>query len=217
MEEEGVIKFDLRFTAGLPVPEDAITELIKWRNILWEHALIGQDTARYNGYGFGNVSQRIGTQDAVIGRRAFAISGTQTGHLEQLDNHHYARVTAYNADSNQVVAEGPVRPSSESMTHGVIYDLDKGLNVVLHVHSPDIWKTALSQGIPITRASVEYGTPEMSREVARLFAETDAREQGIFSMGGHEDGVVAFSNCAENAGNRLLSTLASSKKIQHER
>ena len=56
MEEEGVIKFDLRFTSGHPVPEDAITELIKWRNILWEHALIGQDTARYNGYGFGNVA-----------------------------------------------------------------------------------------------------------------------------------------------------------------
>ena len=212
MEEEGVIKFDLRYTAGPAVPEDTILELNKWRNALWEHALIGQDPARYDGYGFGNISQRIGLQDAAINRRAFAISGTQTGHLKQLGNMHYVRVTAYNADSNQVVADGPVRPSSESMTHGVIYDLDQEIKIVLHVHSPDIWKTAIAQGIPVSRASVEYGTPEMSREVVRLFAETDAREQGIFSMGGHEDGIVAFANSADAAGNRLLTALACSKK-----
>jgi hypothetical protein len=172
MEEEGVIKFDLRYTAGPAVPENAILELNKWRNILWEHALIGQDPARYDGYGFGNISQRIGKRDAAIGRRAFAISGTQTGHLKQLGNQHYARVTAYNADSNQVVADGPVRPSSESMTHGVIYD----------------------------------------REVVRLFSETDVGEQGIFSMGGHEDGIVAFGSSTDEAGNRLLAALACSKK-----
>jgi hypothetical protein len=212
MEQEGVIKFDLRFTAGAPVPGDVITELNKWRNILWEHALIGQDPCRYDGYGFGNISRRIGAQDAVIGKRAFVISGTQTGHLKQLDNHHYARVTACNADSNQVVADGPIKPSSESMTHGVIYDLDQEIKIVLHVHSPDIWRTAIAQGIPVSRASVEYGTPEMSREVVRLFAETDAREQGIFSMGGHEDGIVAFANSADAAGNRLLTALACSKK-----
>jgi len=212
MEEEGVIKFDLRYTAGPPVPEGAITELNNWRNILWEHALIGQDPDRYDGYGFGNISQRINTRDEAVGQREFVISGTQTGHLEQLDNNHYARVTAYNADTNQVVASGPVMPSSESMTHGVIYDLDNKLRVVLHVHSPDIWKTAATQGIPVTRASVEYGTPEMSREVARLFAQTDVGEQGIFSMGGHEDGIVAFATSVEEAGNTLLTALARSSR-----
>ena len=212
MEEEGVIKFDLRYTAGPPVPEGAITELNNWRNILWKHALIGQDPDRYDGYGFGNISQRINTRDEAVGQREFVISGTQTGQLEQLDNHHYARVTAYNADTNQVVADGPVMPSSESMTHGVIYDLDNKLRVVLHVHSPDIWKTATSQGIPVTRASVEYGTPEMSREVARLFAQTDVSEQGIFSMGGHEDGIVAFATNVEEAGNTLLTALTRSSR-----
>ena len=212
MEEEGVIKFDLRYTAGPPVPEDTLTELNNWRNILWKHALIGQDPDRYDGYGFGNISQRINTRDEAVGQREFVISGTQTGQLEQLDNRHYARVTAYNADTNQVVAGGPVMPSSESMTHGVIYDLDNKLRVVLHVHSPDIWKTAATQGIPVTRASVEYGTPEMSREVARLFAQTDVSEQGIFSMGGHEDGIVVFATSAEEAGNTLLTALARSSR-----
>ena len=212
MEEEGVIKFDLRYTAGPPVPEGTLTELNTWRNILWKHALIGQYPDRYDGYGFGNISQRINTRDEAVGQREFVISGTQTGHLEQLDNHHYARVTAYNADTNQVVASGPIMPSSESMTHGVIYDLDNKLHVVLHVHSPDIWKTAATQGIPVTRASVEYGTPEMSREVARLFAQTDVGEQGIFSMGGHEDGIVAFATSVEEAGNTLLTALTRSSR-----
>ncbi len=116
-------------------------------------------------------------------------------------------MTAYNAATNQVVAEGPVRPSSESMTHGVIYDLDSQLRAVLHVHSPDIWQTAAAQGIPVTDPAVEYGTPEMSQEVERLFAESDVRHTGIFSMGGHEDGIVAFGQNVEQAGNRLLTAL----------
>ena len=211
MEEEGVIKFDLRFTAGLPVAMDTLTELNKWRQILWQHALIGQDPARYEGYGFGNISQRIGNPDQPRGKRQFVISGTQTGHLEALDNRHYACVTAYDAKTNQVVAAGPIKPSSESMTHGVIYDLDNELRAVLHVHSPDIWNSATSQGIPVTNASVEYGTPEMSREVERLYSQTDVRRKGIFSMGGHEDGIVAFGHSVEEAGNTLLTALAESQ------
>jgi ribulose-5-phosphate 4-epimerase/fuculose-1-phosphate aldolase len=215
MEEEGVIKFDLRFTAGPAISMDTLAELNNWRNILWKHALIGQDPARYDGYGFGNISQRVGPRDAPVGKREFVISGTQTGQLEQLDNRHYARVTAYDADINQVVADGPVMPSSESMTHGVIYDLDNKLRAVLHVHSPDIWKTAAAQNIPVTRSTVEYGTPEMSREVARLFSQTDAREQGIFSMGGHEDGIVAFATSVEEAGNILLTALARTGPVKN--
>ena len=211
MKEEGVIKFDLRFTAGPPVAMDALTELNTWRHILLKHALIGQDPARYEGYGFGNISQRNGDPGQSRGKRQFVISGTQTGHLEALDNRHYACVTAYDAATNQVVAEGPVKPSSESMTHGVIYDLDNELRAVLHVHSPDIWKTAASQGTPVTSASVEYGTPEMSREVERLFYQTDVRRKGIFSMGGHEDGIVAFGQTMEEAGNILLAALAGSR------
>ncbi|HAJ92696.1 MAG TPA: class II aldolase [Gammaproteobacteria bacterium] len=208
MEKEGVIKFNLRFTAGPPVAMDTLTELNTWRQILREHALIGQDPARYEGYGFGNISQRTGDPDQPHGKRKFVISGTQTGHLEILDNRHYACVIAYNAEANQVVAEGPVKPSSESMTHGVIYDIDNALRAVLHVHSPDIWNSATSQGIPVTSAAVEYGTPEMSREVEHLFSHTNVRRKGIFSMGGHADGIVAFGETVEEAGNTLLTALA---------
>ncbi len=59
MQEEGVIKFDLRFTSDAPVSLESFTDLNRWRRLLWEQALIGQDPARYGGYGFGNVSQRL--------------------------------------------------------------------------------------------------------------------------------------------------------------
>ena len=211
MQAEGVIKFDLNFEDAAAVPADMLTELNRWRGILWQQALIGQNPARYDGYGFGNVSQRIGDSNAPQGKRSFVISGTQTGHLPVLENSHYARVKTYNATSNTVSAEGSIKPSSESLTHGIIYDLDNEIHVVLHVHSPDIWLAANSLGIPVTDTTVPYGTPKMAEEVQRLFNKTDAREKKIFSMGGHEDGIVSFGTTAEEAGKILLRTLDASR------
>jgi L-ribulose-5-phosphate 4-epimerase len=210
--EEGVIKFKLDFSMAGPVDLQPLAELNQWRTILWQQALIGQDPARYEGYGFGNVSQRIGDDDAVRGKRCFVISGTQTGHLPELDNTHYTLVRTYDAASNAVSATGPIKPSSESLTHGMIYDLDNAIRIVLHVHSPDIWLAADSLGIPVTDSAVPYGTPQMAAEVQRLFKETDVCEKKIFSMGGHEDGVIAFGTTAEEAGEILLRTLDASRK-----
>jgi len=210
--EEGVIKFKLRFSKAGPMDMEPLADLNRWRDTLWQQALIGQDPARYEGYGFGNVSQRTGPDDAAAGKRCFVISGTQTGHLPELDSSHYTLVTRYDAASNSVSAAGPIKPSSESLTHGMIYDLDNAIRVVLHVHSPDIWLAADSLGIPVTDSAVPYGTPKMATEVQRLFNETNAHEQKIFSMGGHEDGVVSFGTTAEEAGDILLRTLDASRK-----
>jgi ribulose-5-phosphate 4-epimerase/fuculose-1-phosphate aldolase len=210
--EEGVIKYRLQFTEAAPVEMKPLAALNRWRTILWQQALIGQDPARYDGYDFGNVSQRIGDFDAPHGKRCFIISGTQTGHIPELDSHHYTRVMSYDAARNAVVAAGPVKPSSESLTHGMLYDLDNDLRVVLHVHSPDIWRAANRLGIPATDRAAAYGTPAMAAEVQRLFNETDVRERKIFSMGGHEDGVVAFGSTAEEAGDTLLRALKASRE-----
>jgi ribulose-5-phosphate 4-epimerase/fuculose-1-phosphate aldolase len=210
--EEGVIKFRLQFTEAAPVEMEPLAELNRWRTILWQHALIGQDPARYEGYDFGNVSQRIGDIDTAPGKRSFIISGTQTGHLPELDSSHYTQVIRYDAASNAVVAAGPVKPSSESLTHGMLYDLDDAIRVVLHVHSPDIWRAAGRFGIPATDRAAAYGTPSMAAEVQRLFRGTAIREQKIFSMGGHEDGIVAFGKTAGEAGDTLLRALEASRK-----
>jgi len=210
--EEGVIKFRLQFTEIAPAEMEALAELNRWRNILWQHALIGNDPARYDGYDFGNVSQRSSDFDAPPGQRPFIISGTQTGHLAVLDSRHYARVISYDVVRNTVVAAGPVKPSSESLTHGMLYDLDDGIRVVLHVHSPDIWQSAGRPGIPATAREAAYGTPQMAAEVRRLYSETDMRERKLFTMGGHEDGVVSFGNTAEEAGDTLLRALDARRK-----
>lgn len=211
--EEGVIKFDLHYTNTGPVPGETLAELNGWRRILWQLALVGQDPARYGGYGFGNVSQRIPPFDTAAGKRRFVISGTQTGGLERLEATHYSVVDTYDPQTNRVQAGGPVRPSSESLTHGVIYDLDTGIHAILHVHSPHIWQQAAALGIPVTDAAVPYGTPGMAQEAGRLFSTTDVLHKGIFSMGGHEDGIVAFGTTPGEAGGILLKVLAKSYSL----
>ena len=212
MQEEGVIKFDLRFTQGKLDPQDLPDDLRRWRDRLWQEQLIGQQTGRYGGYGYGNVSCRLAPFDAPRGQRRFLISGSQTGHLPQLDARHYVVVSACDIRHNRVTAHGPLKPSSEALTHAMLYDQDIGVHVVFHVHSPTIWQAAGSAGLAVTAADVTYGTPEMAQEVARLFSETGVRQQQLFAMGGHEDGVIAFGKDAQEAGSILLDCLARCRK-----
>ena len=101
-----------------------------------------------------------------------------------------------------------MRPSSESLTHGMVYDMDEGTQWVMHAHSLHIWRVARALSIPMTDGRVAYGSPEMAGEVERLFQETDVADQKIFGMDGHEDGIVTFGATAEEAGFVLLGALA---------
>lgn len=229
-KQEGVIKFRLDYTPTPPlrasferqtrpkdqpdtpaqvyaVPPAEIQSLLHWRQILGERQLIGQDPARYDGYGFGNISRRLPALQQDPHQPVFIISGTQTGSLPRLAAQHLAIVTACYPAKNRITACGPIRPSSESMTHAILYILDIGTNCVMHVHSPQIWQAAPALGLPVTNPNVPYGTPQMAQEVRRHFAETDCSRRGIFSMGGHEDGIVSFGPTAATAGRILLDTL----------
>jgi hypothetical protein len=210
MREEGVIRFDLEFTAASPVTIPALDELNAWRRILWQLGLIGQDSKRYGGYGFGNISRRLPPFDAPENHRPFIISGSQTGHLRELSATGFATVSHYDAGRNRVVASGPVKPSSESLTHGSVYNANNYIRFIFHVHSPDIWHCASIMNLPATDASVPYGTPAMAREVERLFKTVDHIETGVFVMGGHEDGVIAFGHTLDEAGSVLVRALAHS-------
>lgn len=208
MEEEGVIKFELHFTESAPVTVASLDDLIYWRGLLWEQGLVGQDPQRYGGYGFGNVSQRLPGVLQPDNNLSFIISGSQTGHLQVLTREHFAIVSSCDAYTNRVEAQGLIRPSSESLTHGMVYRQSDNINVILHAHSPDIWQAADALHLPVTDAAVEYGTPAMAQEVDRLFRETNVAQQKIFSMGGHEDGIVAFGNSAGEAGAILIHTVS---------
>ncbi len=213
-EQEGVIKFQLDFTVAPALPADVLLEICAWRKMLYLTQLIGQTPDRYAGYGFGNISRRLPPFDAPQNERRFVISGTQTGNVADLLPEHYAVVSAYYPAQNLIVGEGPVRPSSESLTHGMVYDMDATALWVMHAHSSHIWRAARHLNIAMTDGNVAYGSPEMAGEVERLFHETDVAEQKIFGMDGHEDGIVTFGATAEEAGFVLLGALA--KAFQHE-
>lgn len=198
-EQEGVIKYVLAYAPGpAPTESDGFRSLRAWRDVLHRLALVGQRPDRYDGYGYGNVSCR--SEDG------FVISGTQTGGPERLGVEGYAAVTECDVAANRIVATGPVKPSSEALTHGAVYALDAGIGCVLHVHSPEIWSRGAH--LPGTAADVPYGTPAMAEAVAALYRDTALADIGLFTMRGHEDGVVAFGTTIEQAGQRLVTALA---------
>jgi hypothetical protein len=205
--DEGVTKFDLVFTPTAPLPETLLRELNAWRRLLWRSRLIGQDPARYGGVGFGNVSRRLPAASRRRGLR-FAISGTQTGGLAELDANHYAIVTACDPAHNRVEAEGPIAPSSESLTHGMLYRIDASVEFIFHVHSPEIWNSRERLRLPATAPDVAYGTPKMAAEMRRLKRVGALMRKRIVAMGGHQDGVISFGRTAEQAGVVLIRALA---------
>ena len=207
---DGVIKFEARHEHRSLRRDQyaaACAELAAWRAILVGLEQVGQDPARYEGAGFGNVSVRVGPFPGARGARAFLISGTQTGGHRCVSLSDFCAVSRYDARSNSVDSHGDVLPSSEALTHGAIYDLGPHVRAVLHAHAPVVYRAAEALRIPTSRP-VPYGTPEMAREIARLYRETSLEVTQVLVMGGHEDGVIAFGRTLEEAGAKLLGITA---------
>jgi L-ribulose-5-phosphate 4-epimerase len=201
-EVEGVIKFNLTFRTERVVGVDVV-ELSAWRTVLKDLGLLGQAPGRYDGYGFGNISQRCSG--------GFVISGTQTGELDAVTLDDYAFCETWDLQRNAVDAQGAVKPSSESLSHASIYDVHESVTCALHAHSPDIWRNSVELGIAVTDESVAYGTPEMAKEVRRLI--TDMGSPGIFSMGGHEDGIFTFGRSLADAGQLMVRELVRARAL----
>ena len=211
--EEGVIKFAADHRASRLDARrhgELAAELAGWRQVMVLCGLVGQHPSRYGGAGFGNLSARVGPPSSALGRRAMLVSGTQTGGRAQVGLDDFCVVERYDLRANRVTSAGLVRPSSESMTHGAIYDLGPHIRAVLHAHAPTIWRAAAALAIPATRPEVPYGTPEMALEMARLHRESALAGRQILSMAGHEDGVIAFGRSVDEAGRVLMSCLARS-------
>jgi len=209
--DEGVIKFAAEHREEPLDPRrygELVATLLAWREILVQTGLVGQDAARYGGFAYGNVSARVGPPAAARRRRAFLISGSGASGRRDAGLPDFAVVEAYDPERNRVTSYGPCLPSSESMTHGAVYDLGPHVRFVFHVHSPAIWRRSRDLRLPTTDPKAAYGTPAMAGEVERLWASTALSDKGIFVMGGHEDGVVVFGKSAEEAGTVLLRFLA---------
>ncbi|WP_198244853.1 class II aldolase/adducin family protein [methane-oxidizing endosymbiont of Gigantopelta aegis] len=209
-EQEGVIKYDLRHQHQAISIDFSLAELNAWRKIMLQLELIGQNPARYQGYGFGNLSLRAGKS------QRFYISGTQTGHLPKLTLHHLALIEQADPDHNTLKSSGLSKPSSEALTHAMLYRQNQCIQTVIHVHSPTIWRQTQALNIPCTQADVAYGTPAMAQAVEQLFDRHQLGTQGIISMLGHEDGIIAFADSLSHAAKILIDTLATAFSIEFD-
>jgi len=202
MIDEGYIKYRCDWIEEDAIAPAAVIDLTSYRDALHQLNFIGEYP---NGIGFGNISQRV----SPLGQqtRQFIISGTQTGQLSTLKATDYSLVTDFNPTKNTLTCKGLRKASSESLTHGVIYDSHPSIHAIIHVHHPQLWKQLLHQ-VPTTRADVPYGTPEMAAETQRLFAESPLMQQRIFVMAGHEDGIVTFGENLSLAYRTLINWAA---------
>ena len=124
-----------------PLSLEEVNDLCHWRTQLRDVALIGEYPD--SGIGFGNLSARIGDSPR------FLISGTQTGHCSHSTADQFSLVTRVDIPGNEVECEGPLRASSEAMTHAAIYAADMTIRAVVHVHDSRLWQHALEQ-LPTT-------------------------------------------------------------------
>lgn len=194
MDEKGYIKFNCQWNKTGPPPRSLVADLNKWRDRLRRRGLVG---AYENGIGYGNLSKRTGKSGQFI------ITGSNTGHLEVLDGNGYTRVLDYDFSHNQLTCAGPIKASSESLTHAAIYTAVPWVNGVIHIHSPAMWERLIDV-LPTTSRRVEYGTPEMAEEMIRLLRDERNCEPGVVVMGGHKDGIVGFGKTLAAAGKVLL-------------
>lgn len=193
---EGVIKFNCHWTQSGPViPDEPYNILNYWREVLFNMDLIG---AYENGVGFGNISHRHGESNR------FFITASSTGEIPVLEPGHYVRVEGFNFEENAIKCTGPLKASSESLTHAAIYQADPGTNAIIHVHNLDLWKK-LKGKVPTTREEFEYGTAGLALDIFRLFKESRVIEKRIIVMGGDPSGIISFGNDMDEAINVLMS------------
>lgn len=208
-ETEGVIKFQLQHTTTPANPEWDIAAINVWRTLCYQLQLIGQQEGRYMGYGYGNISQRFeGNQ--------FIISGTQTGGIPELSVEQYCLVEATDLINNKLHSSGPCKPSSEALSHASVYTQDHRIQCIVHAHSPDIWHATQTLNLAYTDNHIAYGTPDMAYAISNLFKSGQLKHQAIFSMLGHEDGIISFGENFPQAAFAMINTLARAKQLDHQ-
>ena len=192
--DKGYVLFQCDWKQAAPYHGPELRDLQRWRTQLHRLNLVGVNP---DGIGFGNLSCRLPQG------QEFLISGTATGRHRQLGPEHFTRVTQYDYESNSLTCEGPIKASSESLSHAAVYGSYRGAKGVIHVHHAGMWEQ-LRGKIPTTDAAAQAGTPEMAYAIQELFEQGDVQETGLFVMGGHTDGLMAFGATMERAGSRIV-------------
>ncbi len=189
--DEGYIKFNLNWSEKtFGFKECDYLEINSCRNRLYELGLIG---AYPDGIGFGNISIRDIANE-------FIISGSATGNFKNLSKKQYSLVRDYNIPKNSVHCKGISKASSESLTHAAIYETNKEIMAVIHIHNECMWNKYKNE-LPTTNVKAEFGTPEIALEIQKL----TIHNQGIIIMGGHPEGIISYGNSLHEAEEILLN------------
>ncbi len=203
-ETEGTIKFAYELSPATdPIADDEIMRpLFAWRTLFRRLGILGQHPERYEGFGFGNLSARDPNRTTE-----FVISASQTSGLATFNTEHMVRVSNCDLDRFRANAFGNYPPSSETITHAMVYTADPSVKWIFHCHSPEIWQRVNHLALPCTATEVDYGSIEMVQAVADLL-KTHRSRPIVFATMGHKDGVFACGPTAQETGGLLVSYLA---------
>lgn len=188
---EGIIKFNIDWEKKQLEYNDKILELDKLRTELHKLKLVG---IYPDGLGYGNVSVREGN--------GFLITGSQTGKPEILGENGYSFVSSWDISKNYLKCEGLLKASSESLTHAAVYEIDKNIKCVIHIHSKDLWEKYIDK-LPTSDKNAEYGTVLMANSIKEIIKAGNK----IVVMGGHYEGILVCGELVSQAQSELKSIL----------
>lgn len=183
---DGYVKYTAEHKMAPAMDVPYWTQLNDARTHLYRLSLVG---SLPNGVGYGNVSIRFLKNE-------FFITGTATGALPVLSPDEYCLIESFDLKQNHVVSRGPIQPSSESMTHGAVYQSCPGANCIIHIHSRAIFDGMVRDHYSSTPEDAAYGTPEIAAAIVNCVNELN-KDEGCIVMLGHDEGVIAYGPSVE--------------------
>ncbi len=184
---DGIIKYTVDHQIAETPVFSGYEQLEALRTRLFTLGLIGEK----EGIGYGNLSMRYEES------KSFFITATQTGRKHSLSREYYTYISDYDFSTFKVISQGRHKPSSEALSHAMIYAIDDRITTVIHIHSFVLWKFMKSKNDLATTA--EYGTAQMVEEIAGLYTKLDPMIYNAFVMEGHEEGIITFGRSVEEA------------------
>ena len=193
MKNEGYLKYTAEHRIAPAIKAPFWAELNEARTQLHKKGLVGVTSS---GIGFGNLSIRYRENE-------FLISGTATGAIPVLGLDHYCIVSSFDLKENHVVSMGPIQASSESMTHGAVYQSCPEANCVIHIHSRAVFDGMIRDNYVSTPEKAEYGSPEIALAIGEC-VKNSGKNEGHIVLSGHDEGVIAYGPSVERAFNLIL-------------
>ncbi|MBN1896681.1 MAG: class II aldolase/adducin family protein [Candidatus Aenigmarchaeota archaeon] len=122
--------------------------------------------------------------------------GRDKGNLSQKN---FVQVLNVNVDSGRVIVKGEEQPSSETLTHHLLYSGRKSVNAVIHVHDDIVLKNAHKLNIKSTERKHPYGTAELAKDIYKSIG-----RENFLAVRGH--GVIATGKSLWEAG-KIIETM----------